>query len=787
MKKLLALVLALVMTMSLAVVSSNAAFKDADKVNETYAEAVDVLAGMKVFQGYTDGSFQPEGAITRAEVAAIVYRLYTADVNDKQASLYATYNKFNDMDGAAWAKGSIGYCANAGLVKGYDAKTFAPSDKVTGYQALAMILRAVGYDKNGEFTGADWQLHVAQTAQQLGVLKNVRNEDLNAAASRQLVAELLFRTAAEVAQVTYTPALGYTNLNALINGTKNATLGKQNFGLTKEGTATDKWGRPSYSWTNGKQGAAKVVYATFADVPVVSYTSAQTECQICEDLGVKTNVTISDIWNNGTQGGAKKFTATNTRDTYGAQGQLVEIYDMGDAYRMVKIDTYLAEVTAVKDAKFDAAGHLKTASSITMSVYTSATPTTVTLYNGSTNYEYAVGDMVLVNLNKDVSKSDILGVAKSTTGALKAYNSAKITSSYSTGDYTWAAKYFLGYVGTIGTTYEIYFDQYDNMIGQAIPSAAYVYGILDSTIAVTAGWNPYVAGKLVNTAGEVNEITVAKYNGVPAFSYDNMTSDRTVKYWHKIVSYSETANGYVLNDVNGIAADELKTTTPRIYKNGAVVAVADAETLYVVETAEGTYTTYTGYAAVPNIKNAAIEVMLGSNGYADLVYVNAINAVYTDNSNFAFVCAASADIGDGVTANGVAYDIVSNVIVDGVSTSVNVKSTFTATLLNMKGTGAAVTLVYDTEGLVIDAKPVTGFVTVTIDKAASGAVIKFVDDAKGYVVAEGTSVIWLVDSATGEVEVGNAASFKAGQQATVLIGDDGQTILYAFIWGAIED
>ena len=46
MKKLLALVLALVMTLSLAVVGSNAAFKDADKVNETYSEAVNVLSGM---------------------------------------------------------------------------------------------------------------------------------------------------------------------------------------------------------------------------------------------------------------------------------------------------------------------------------------------------------------------------------------------------------------------------------------------------------------------------------------------------------------------------------------------------------------------------------------------------------------------------------------------------------------------------------------------------------------------------------------------------------------------
>ena len=41
--------------------------------------------------------------------------------------------------------------------------------QVTGYEVLAMILRAVGYDKNNEFSGADWALHVAQTAQQLGV------------------------------------------------------------------------------------------------------------------------------------------------------------------------------------------------------------------------------------------------------------------------------------------------------------------------------------------------------------------------------------------------------------------------------------------------------------------------------------------------------------------------------------------------------------------------------------------------------------------------------------------
>ena len=188
MKKLLAMVLALVMTLSLAV-SANAAFKDDKSISDDYAESVAVLNGMGVFKGYEDGSFKPEGNITRAEVSAIVYRVYTQDVKDAKASMYATYNKFSDM-----AQGHIGYCANAELVKGYPDGTFKSSGKVTGYEVLAMILRAVGYDKNGEFSGADWALHVAQTAQQLGVLDNVaKTTDLNAPASRELVAELLFQ------------------------------------------------------------------------------------------------------------------------------------------------------------------------------------------------------------------------------------------------------------------------------------------------------------------------------------------------------------------------------------------------------------------------------------------------------------------------------------------------------------------------------------------------------------------------------------------------------------------
>ena len=564
MKKLLALVLALVMTLSLAVVSSNAAFKDADKVNETYAEAVEVLNGMKVFKGYEDGSFNPEGAITRAEVAAIVYRLYTGDVKDAQASLYATYNKFNDMSGAKWAAGYIGYCANAGLIKGYNDTTFGPSDKVTGYQALAMILRAVGYDKNGEFTGAGWQLHVAQYAQQLGVLTNVKGVDLNAAASRQLVAELLFQVAAYVPMVTYTPAFGYQSVsltggNAMFAA--NATLGYKNFGLTCDKTyGSDAWGRPAYVWygeynnaKNYQEKSKDVLYATISEKAAQTYYTAQTECQIATDLGLKKNTPYSVYVNGMLLQGTFTVEPLDTKNAIGAQGRLMEIY----SDRIVMIDTHLAKVENVKAAAYDKNGHLRTEATMTLTVYDDSVTvqgqvkgeTPVVLTNGETNYEYAKGDMLLINafttrntvkvsgavINGEAQYVEIVGKATSVEGNQTVVwgNTAKHTVNGTT--YDDAAEFNHDEATGYSTkNYTWYFDQYNNLIGSFLIETQYSYAVLKNIAYVTNGLEGgYATGTLVYMDGSENVVKIDAIEGKPvAYSYNNIFFGPSNNYFY---------------------------------------------------------------------------------------------------------------------------------------------------------------------------------------------------------------------------------------------------------------
>ena len=535
MKKLLAMVLALVMTLSLAV-SANAAFEDAKDINATYAEAVDVLAGMKVFQGYDNGkTFKPQGDITRAEVAAIVYRIYTADVKDSYVKNYETYNKFSDMAGAGWAKGYIGYCANAALVKGYPNGTFQPSGKVTGYEVLAMILRAVGYDKNGEFTGTDWALHVAQIAEQNKILKNVKGIDLSAPASRELVAELLFQ-AIQVPTVTYTAAFGYQDVSLTADKKTdklvkaNSSLGYKNFKLVS-GDDSDDWGRPVTVWAkdandNGEYDAKKdtTVYATVVATPDV----ATSQCDICEALGVKKTTTVVDTYTNGVKDTEDvTYTATATKAMVGAQGEQLEYYKVDGGYRLVVIDTYLAQVNEVFTEKTDDKGHTTRDAYMSLDVYKASNGEPTTLYVKGN--DYAEEDWVLVNVNDEVDvsiirttnktaqKSDLVEIvakAESFEGAQTSIWSKSYKHTIDGKDYDDAVKFYLDDAKSTGTAnYTWFLDQFGNLIGSK-QIANDNYAVLKDIIWKT-GVGAHAEGTLVYMDGtEKTGVEIASIDGL---------------------------------------------------------------------------------------------------------------------------------------------------------------------------------------------------------------------------------------------------------------------------------
>ena len=207
MKKLLALVLALVMSMSLVTIS-NAAFKDADKID--YDEAVEVMNAVGVLVGDEKGNFNAKDNLTREQAAKIISYLL---LGNKTAEALAGSGKFTDVAKTSWFAGFVDYCASTGVVNGVGDGKFDPNGQLTGYQFAKMLLVALGYDATIEgFTGADWQINVSKRADQADLFDNLDISG-NAALTREQAAQMCLNT-------LKSPLVEYSNKggNLTING-----------------------------------------------------------------------------------------------------------------------------------------------------------------------------------------------------------------------------------------------------------------------------------------------------------------------------------------------------------------------------------------------------------------------------------------------------------------------------------------------------------------------------------------------------------------------------------------
>ena len=655
MKKLLAMVLALVMTLSLAV-SANAAFKDVKDINETYAESAEVLANLGVFKGYEDGSFNPKGDITRAEVAAIVYRIYTGDVKDVQAKNYETYNKFADMAGAGWAKGYIGYCANAAFIKGYPDGNFKPAGKVTGYEALTMILRAVGYDKNNEFTGADWALNVAQIAQKNGILDNVKGVDLNAPATREVVAELLFR-AINVPMVSYTAAFGYQNVGLSTDKntvfTANKTLGSEVFGLAKvsgeisEVSYLDK--TTQFTYTEDKKDKTEEVTGVDAGFENIGY-----EGYVWTVPGAKKTVAaVSTVYvtgeslGNSTNGTAYAKLTDKDDDAFIAENVVgVKIYKNGVVSNNYDLDDVKADAKKVGvKVDFIDNDHNGKTDVIVITDYTVAQvngiakDTTSTGSNAVEKNKYyfskgiggykasavccadelALDDLVtVVKYNKAI----YVDKAEFTTDTFNAINRDKVGGdqrSYDIGDKT----YLVSAKGTtdpdelftnkyLNKKVDIYTDPYGHIIYAELSKADvnYLFVLKNDHTKATTGLTDT---KVVFAADAKEEVIgVSKVDGKTEFNLGDIT--------RHIYSYTENTNGsYTLK-----RACETKTDFTASYKAESSqwgdYGVNKSTKVIDLRTGKDN-AVYTGYAEIPALTDAEVHCLVNADGWITLAYL----------------------------------------------------------------------------------------------------------------------------------------------------------------------
>ena len=235
-KKVLALVLAFACAFTM---FAGAAFTDSADI-KVDADVVDTLVSLGIVEGFEDGSFQPNGTVTRAQMAKMIYVLRTG--NSDASAYNDEKSSFTDINGH-WARGYIKYCQSLGIIAGKSNTKFVPNEKVSAQEAAKMLLVTLGYDaQKAGLVGTGWASKTNALADEAGLLEDV-NTSFTAACPRQYAAQLIYN--AIDAKTVVLRDGEYTDETAM--GVANKTIGEKYMGLKKTvGTLS------SFSKTSGK-------------------------------------------------------------------------------------------------------------------------------------------------------------------------------------------------------------------------------------------------------------------------------------------------------------------------------------------------------------------------------------------------------------------------------------------------------------------------------------------------------------------------------------------------------
>ena len=818
MKKLLALVLALVMSMSLVTISNAATFSDADEID--YSVAVDVMNKAGVLVG-SDGKFMPKAELTRAQAAKIIaYLDLTGDVADALPAVKV----FSDVPTNHWAAKFIAYCADAGYVSGVGDGKFDPDAKVTGYQFGKMLLCVLGYDqKIEEMTGSSWEIKVAKLMEKNDISKDVKKLG-SAALTREEAAQYALNAlkadmvdydtkgtnitigsdanivvgASKATAVTGTDAK-YAEINN--DGAAGTTadpyivqLGEKLYGdkLSLD-PGTDSFNRPGkdWKWNNVK-------FAFEAKTPALTYTAGvSTDSTKASYKALKAdlknagvNVSASDTFtaaDNVSKFDGASVTPTtpvvNSVATLAAltgNGKTVEIYldSNKDVNDVVVIEYVLKQVDDVTETS-------KTNNGSVYTTYTFDDATTGKVFSVDKDDE---GDTA--KLNGKIAEDDYVTVSKDKDGVWHVYPTTKVVgtqTAYVSGDSVTVGgtKYSLAAVtGMTASEFtsngtkdcNLYLDQYGYAVKETAVESTVNYVVVDSIMQ--SGLANSITAKLVFADGTTKEAKIdkiVKANGSATGVSITATASNAYAGWIFKYVINEDGN-YELTalteDGVDVAVDAKATDTGRpSLSNGTPVY---NNTVFVVKTKDGAkdvFKAYTGYASVPTVTYSAAVTDAYSyatkDGKAAFVYIDAsANATAVDSmatSTYIYV------IGSDATVSGTSGKEVYTYAVakDTEATTVNMNGTACGVVAtNGKGLYKVTSMTSDGKitGLVwqngtVGSGPDQDYTQVVSPASASNGVLA----GKTY---DGSETVIMID-VDGSVRAGSADSVKAATTESI--------------------
>ncbi len=221
-------------------------FSDVDP-GTVEGEAITELALRGILTGYPDGTFLPEGSITRAEFAVVITRL--AGLQDSLPDDAVTH--FSDLDADdsyKWARPYVFMAIGQGVISGFEDGTFRAGEPVTYEQAVKMLMCLLGYGdicesetkRLQELNSANtWSVGYINYANTAGLIKGTNSNEVvrTQPVNRGVVAQLAYN-ALSVPRLQQTPTGTYKPVTGGSSGSSGSKGGGSN-GLGSSDTSVE--------------------------------------------------------------------------------------------------------------------------------------------------------------------------------------------------------------------------------------------------------------------------------------------------------------------------------------------------------------------------------------------------------------------------------------------------------------------------------------------------------------------------------------------------------------------